>query len=244
MGTGGKIGETTLRPRGRGRAGSRAVSARGPGGEGAPALCGSALPRTRPRPAASGPAPHSALRRRSGLGAGGAELGKASLLPLGLCGPASRAGATPRASPRRARPERGHDAGQASAEPARSPAARLQPGHSPGARNAPPRLGWTCRAGLLPDAPEQLGESGEGHGNWAVREPCEVPPTASSLRARAIAGSQRLGQNTAAYLAKRRRRGVAEQLHLTAHVRGFQKKKNFFLTFAVLSSPKPKCLVQ
>lgn len=122
VGTRGKIGETTLRPRGRGRADSRAVSARGPGGEGARQRCAEAprrAPGLAPRP--RGPAPHSALRRRSGLGAGGAELGKASLLPPGLCGPAS---------PRRARQERGHNAGQASAEPARSPAARLQPGRS------------------------------------------------------------------------------------------------------------------
>lgn len=50
----GQNGEASLRPRG--RAGGRAESARGPGRGGrAPAECGSAWPRSRPRPAASAP---------------------------------------------------------------------------------------------------------------------------------------------------------------------------------------------
>lgn len=88
----GQNGETALRPRR--RAGSRAVSARGPerGGR-APAECGSASPRTRPRPAASGPdsplCPSAALRPGSRRGRTKPGL---ALLPLGFCGRASHAG--------------------------------------------------------------------------------------------------------------------------------------------------------
>lgn len=88
----GQNGVTALRPRR--RAGSRAVSARGPerGGR-APAECGSASPRTRPRPAASGPdsplCPSAALRPGSRRGRTKPGL---ALLPLGFCGRASHAG--------------------------------------------------------------------------------------------------------------------------------------------------------
>lgn len=131
VGSRGKIGETTLRPRGRGVRGQQGGERAGPrrGGR-APAVCGSASPRTRPCPAALGP--------------------DSPLCPPAALGPGSRWGRTrqsfspsagalrpglPAALPARARPQRGPGLRRASPEPSSQAAARAQP------RNARRRLG-------------------------------------------------------------------------------------------------------